>query len=69
MVLQTSLNDYHISYELNAAVENPLTFRETLSALLGAIQDCFAEADVEILSPLYQANRDGNSRTVPPPQP
>jgi small-conductance mechanosensitive channel len=69
VVLQTSLNDYHISYELNAAVENPLTFRETLSALLGAIQDCFAEADVEILSPLYQANRDGNSRTVPPPQP
>lgn len=66
VVLQTSLNDYHISYELNAAVQDPLNYRETLSALLGAIQDCFAEADVEILSPMYQANRDGNSRTVPP---
>jgi len=66
-VLQTSLNDYHITYELNAAVADPLAYRETLSALLGAIQDSFARAGVEIMSPLFQVNRDGPANTVPPP--
>lgn len=64
-VLQTSLNDCHITYELNAAVADPLTYRETLSDLLGAIQDSFAAADVEILSPLFQVNREGPANTVP----
>ncbi len=65
-VLQTSLNDFHISYELNASVADVLCYREILSELLGAIQDQFAAADVEILSPAYHAMRNGNSRTVPP---
>jgi small-conductance mechanosensitive channel len=64
-VLQTSLNDFHISYELNASVRDVLTYRETLSDLLAAIQDQFAAADVEILSPGYHAIRNGNARTVP----
>jgi hypothetical protein len=34
--------------------------------LLGAIQDQFAAADVEILSPAYLAMRNGNPSTVPP---
>jgi small-conductance mechanosensitive channel len=66
-VLQTSLNDFHISYELNASVRDVLTYRETLSDLLAAIQDQFAAADVEILSPGYHAIRNGNRSTVPPP--
>lgn len=65
-VLQTSLNDFHISYELNAYVQDVSRYRETLSQLLGAIQDQFAAAGVEILSPAYEANRDGNPSTVPP---
>ncbi|WP_216909835.1 mechanosensitive ion channel domain-containing protein [Synechococcus sp. CCY 0621] len=65
-VLQTSLNDFHISYELNAYVEDVDTYRSTLSELLGAIQDQFAGAGVEILSPGYHAMRDGNGSTVPP---
>ncbi len=65
-VLQTSLNDFHISYELNAYVEDVDTYRSTLSDLLGAIQDQFAGAGVEILSPGYHAMRDGNGSTVPP---
>ncbi len=65
-VLQTSLNDFHISYELNAYVEDVDTYRSTLSDLLGAVQDQFAEAGVEILSPGYHAMRDGNGLTVPP---
>jgi small-conductance mechanosensitive channel len=67
-VLQTSLNDSHIGYELNACVKEVDRYRETLSALLAAIQDQFAAADVEILSPMYHAVRDGNPRTIPPPQ-
>ncbi len=65
-VLQTSLNDFHISYELNASVADVLSYREILSELLAAIQDQFAAADVEILSPAYHAMRNGNPRTVPP---
>jgi small-conductance mechanosensitive channel len=68
-VLQTSLNDFHISYELNASVVDVNQYRETLSALLGAIQDQFAAADVEILSPGYHAMRNGNRSTVPPLRP
>jgi small-conductance mechanosensitive channel len=69
LVLQTSLNDFHISYELNASVRDVLLYRETLSELLASLQDRFAEAGVEILSPLYQANREGGKSTVPPPPP
>lgn len=65
-VLQTSLNDFHISYELNASVVDVLVYREILSDLLGAIQDQFAQAKVEILSPAYHAMRNGNPSTVPP---
>ena len=65
-VLQTGLNDYHISYELTAYVGDVDRYRETLSALLGSIQDAFAQANVEILSPMYNAVRDGNRSTVPP---
>jgi small-conductance mechanosensitive channel len=64
-VLQTSLNDFHISYELTAFVRDPATYRQTLSALLAALQDQFAAADVEILSPGYHAIRNGNRSTVP----
>jgi small-conductance mechanosensitive channel len=64
-VLQTSLNDFHISYELNASVGDVNRYRETLSELLAAIQDQFAAADVEILSPGYQSLRDGRASTVP----
>jgi hypothetical protein len=46
-----------------------LLYRETLSELLASLQDRFAEAGVEILSPLYQSNREGGKSTVPPPPP
>jgi small-conductance mechanosensitive channel len=66
-VLQTSLNDFHISYELNASVRDTRRYREILSDLLGSIQDQFAAASVEILSPGYHAVRNGNRSTLPPP--
>lgn len=64
-VLQTGLNDFHISYELNGHVSDVNRYRQTLSELLAAIQDQFAAAGVEILSPSYHAIRDGNRSTVP----
>lgn len=65
-VLQTALNDFHISYELTAGLRDVGRYRETLSELLAALQDSFAAAGVEILSPAYQANRDASASTVPP---
>jgi len=67
-VLQTALNDFHISYELNAGLSEVGRYRETLSELLASLQDRFAEAGVEILSPAYQANREASASTVPPLQ-
>ena len=64
-VLQTALNDFHVSYEIDACVNDVDRYRETLSELLGAIQDHFADAGVEILSPGYHAVRDGSASTVP----
>ena len=64
-VLQLALNDFHISYELNATLQEVSSYRQTLSDLLGEIQDQFAAADVEILSPAYHAMRNGNPSTVP----
>ena len=66
-VLQTALNDFHISYELTAFVADASTYRETLSSLHAALQDAFAAAHVEILSPGYQSMRNGNRITIPPP--
>jgi small-conductance mechanosensitive channel len=64
-VLQLSLNDFHISYELNASLADVGQYRGTLSELLGAIQDQFAAAGVEILSPGYHSLRDGTPSTLP----
>ncbi len=64
-VLQTALNDFHISYELTAYLRDANTYRLSLSQLHAALQDKFAEADVEILSPGYHAVRNGNPSTVP----
>jgi len=45
------LNDFHISYEVTAYLRDARTYRQTLSELLAALQDRFAEAGVEIMSP------------------
>jgi len=66
-VLQTALNDFHISYELTAFVRDADSYRQCLSQVLAALQDQFAAADVEILSPGYHAIRNGNASTVPKP--
>ncbi len=66
-VLQTGLGDFSVAYQLNVYTMQARKLPKVLSDLHARIQDVFAEADVEILSPVYQANRDGSPSTVPPP--
>lgn len=64
-VLQTSLDDFFVSYELNVFTDQPTGMSVIYSRLHANIQDRFNEAGVEILSPHYRAARDGNASTVP----
>jgi small-conductance mechanosensitive channel len=63
-VFQTSLDDYYVSYELNAYTKEPLRMAEIYSRLHQNIQDKFIEAGIEIMSPAYSALRDGNQGVV-----
>jgi small-conductance mechanosensitive channel len=56
-VLQTSLNDYHVSYQVNAYTRNPELQTQIYSELHRNIQVKFNEAGVEILSPMYNTVR------------
>ncbi|MGB7414276.1 MAG: hypothetical protein WA902_08715 [Thermosynechococcaceae cyanobacterium] len=64
-VLQTSLDDFYVSYELNAYTRSPATMAKTYSELHQHLQDLCNEAGIEILSPHYSAARDGNQLAVP----
>jgi small-conductance mechanosensitive channel len=64
-VLQTSLDDFYVSYELNAYTNQPGIMVKIYSELHQNIQDKFNEAGVEIMSPHYSAIRDGNQTTIP----
>jgi small-conductance mechanosensitive channel len=64
-VLQTALNDFYVSYELNAYTDKPTNMQNIYSVLHQNIQDRFNEAGVEINSPHYASLRDGNETTIP----
>ena len=64
-VLQTALDDFYVRYEINAYTDNPNVMARTYSVLHQNIQDKFNEAGVEIMSPHYRAERDGNEITIP----
>jgi len=64
-VEQTSLDDFSVSYELNAYTHNSGSMGGIYSQLHSKIQDKFNEAGVEIMSPHYNAVRDGNQTTIP----
>ena len=65
-VLQTGLEDYYVSYQLNAYTRAASKQAGLYSQLHQNIQDKFNEAGVEILSPHYRAARDGNQMALPP---
>lgn len=64
-VLQTSLDDFYVSYQLNAYTKHANKQALIYSDLHQNIQDCCNELDIEILSPHYRAQRDGNMTTIP----
>ncbi|MCH2215343.1 MAG: mechanosensitive ion channel family protein [Flavobacteriales bacterium] len=64
-VLQTSLDDFYVSYQINCYTDAANKAAKTYSELYGHIQDVFAEERVEILSPHYRADRDGGDTTIP----
>ena len=64
-VLQTSLDDFYVSYELRAYTPTIETRLLTSSELHQNIQDKCNEADIEIMSPHYSAIRDDNQNTIP----
>jgi small-conductance mechanosensitive channel len=64
-VLQKSLDDFYVSYEINAYTTETNRLAVIYSELHQNIQEKFREASIEILSPHYKAERDGNASTVP----
>jgi len=53
-VLQTSLDDFYVAYELNVYVDNPHEMVRLYSELHKNIQDVFNEYGVQIMSPAYE---------------
>ena len=63
-VLQKGLGDFSVAYELNAYTHEVTRMARLYSDLHQHMQDRFAEAGIEILSPTYEAYREGPS-TLP----
>jgi small-conductance mechanosensitive channel len=64
-VLQTALNDFNVTYQINAYTSQPHKMAGIYSRLHQNIQDKFNEAGVEIMSPHYTSLRDGNTIQIP----
>lgn len=64
-VLQTSLDDFYVSYQINVYTKHPTKQPGIYSSLHQNIQDSFNAAGIEIMSPHYNALRDGNKTTIP----
>jgi len=64
-VLQTSLDDFYVSYQINAYTRESNQQEILYSQLHQNIQDCCNEAGIEIMSPHYRYERDGNMTTIP----
>jgi small-conductance mechanosensitive channel len=64
-VLQNSLGDYAVNYELNAYCQDDKQIPQLYSRLHANIQDLFNEHGVQIMSPAYEADTD-QPKVVPP---
>ncbi|AXT61461.1 mechanosensitive ion channel family protein [Aquimarina sp. AD10] len=65
-VLIKSLDDFYVNYEINVYTKNPEKSALIYSMLHENLKGELHHAGIEILSPHYQAIRDGNVLTVPP---
>jgi len=64
-VLQTSLDDFYVSYQINAYTKEVKKQSKIYSNLHQNIQDVCNERGIEILSPHYRSARDGNMTSIP----
>ena len=64
-VLQSSLDDFYITYQICGYTREPGKMALIYSALHQNIQDKFNDAGVEIMSPHYTSLRDGNHIAIP----
>ncbi|MEO5967458.1 MAG: mechanosensitive ion channel family protein, partial [Ferruginibacter sp.] len=64
-VLQTGLEDFYVSYQINAYIREANKQSDIYSYLFQNIQDVCNEKGIEIMSPHYRAARDGNETTIP----
>lgn len=64
-VLQTSLDDFYVSYQVNAYIREANKQSTIYSDLHRNIQDVCNERGIEIMSPHYRSERDGNVSTIP----
>jgi len=64
-VLQRSLDDFYVRYELRAFTDRPQELHLVESRLNQAVQDSFFREGVEICAPHFTQYRDGNRSTVP----
>ncbi|MCB1168466.1 MAG: mechanosensitive ion channel family protein, partial [Leptospiraceae bacterium] len=68
-VLQTSLDDYYVSYQINCYTDRPDQMARIYSNLHEKILEQFNKAGIEIMSPHYYALRDGSSTALPEDSP
>ncbi len=64
-VLQTGLQDFYVSYQINAYIRESNKQATIYSCLYQNIQDVCNEKGIEIMSPHYFSARDGNETTIP----
>ncbi|WP_162304866.1 mechanosensitive ion channel family protein [Sphingobacterium olei] len=65
-VLQTSLDDYYVSYQINAYTKQPNKQALIYSELHKNLLDQFHTAGVEIMSPHYRVVRNNEDTAMPP---
>jgi small-conductance mechanosensitive channel len=65
-VLVKELEDFYCCYQINAYTDRDLTMPKVYSCLHKNIMDKFHEEGIEILSPHFYAERDGNEIVMPP---
>ncbi len=64
-VLQTGLEDFYVGYEVYGYTRGANSQAKIHSDLFSNILDTFNEDGIEIMSPHYRAERDGNAVTIP----
>lgn len=64
-VLEVSLNDFYIMYQINAYITDADKLAQIYSDLHRNIQDLSNQKNIELLSPHYYASRDGSATTIP----